>query len=482
MTNAKWNQVHIAIIGAGFCGAMLTVHLVRKAQRPLKIALIEKSNNIPKGVAYSTHDPSHLLNVRAINMGAFPEDKKHFYKWLLENESVWRKLDPTFETLHVELESFLPRKIYGAYLESLFQEALRGASHKEIQIERYQDEAVNINLNNPQQLEIELLSGNKILADTAALTIGVPSNKALLQNNAAAMASDYVPNIWSKESPNILNSSSSLAHLSPEAKIIIVGSGLTMLDAHTTLRNLNYPGQIIVVSKDSHLPKSHSEHKVLYPTFIDPNAPPKTALTLLKCIRQEISKASREGIDWRGVIDALRPITISVWNQLPTKEKGKVMRWLSSVWNCHRHRVPSAYIKNFMSDIKNNRVIMISGRAHSVEHSPDKKAILRYRPKGAHHLESLEAKYILNCSGPELNIAKNNSPLLRNLLKNGIIIPDPLNLGIDATLTGEVKGRAFGRLFAAGLILFGQQFETIAVPELRCQSAQIAHHLLAVIS
>ena len=73
------SPVDIAIIGAGFCGSMVAVNLLRKATEKIEIALIERSGSFARGLAYGTTDRSHLLNVPAGKMGAFPDDHEHFY-------------------------------------------------------------------------------------------------------------------------------------------------------------------------------------------------------------------------------------------------------------------------------------------------------------------------------------------------------------------------------------------------------------------
>lgn len=84
----------IAIVGAGFSGSLVAAHLLKTANRPLLIELIERSHDIGKGVAYSTHTISHLLNVSAGKMSAFPDDPGHLLRWLHYNRS--------------ELAAFLP--------------------------------------------------------------------------------------------------------------------------------------------------------------------------------------------------------------------------------------------------------------------------------------------------------------------------------------------------------------------------------------
>lgn len=62
----------IAIVGAGFSGSLVAAHLLKSANRPLVIKLIEQRPEIGKGVAYSTNTASHLLNVSAGNICLMP--------------------------------------------------------------------------------------------------------------------------------------------------------------------------------------------------------------------------------------------------------------------------------------------------------------------------------------------------------------------------------------------------------------------------
>ena len=78
----------IGIVGAGFTGTLLSVYLMRLAQEPVHLFLVERRGDFGRGVAYSTGNSGHLLNVRAFNMSAYPDDPKHFLRWL------WAKDDP----------------------------------------------------------------------------------------------------------------------------------------------------------------------------------------------------------------------------------------------------------------------------------------------------------------------------------------------------------------------------------------------------
>src|ERR1700686_3114326 len=72
----------IAIIGAGFSGTLLTLHLLRRCCPATRIHLIERNRQFGPGAAYSSGNPSPLLNVPAGKMSAFRDRPGDFVDWL----------------------------------------------------------------------------------------------------------------------------------------------------------------------------------------------------------------------------------------------------------------------------------------------------------------------------------------------------------------------------------------------------------------
>ena len=65
----------VAIVGGGFSGTMVAAQLARKG---IYSVLIEKAGRAGQGIAYSTREPAHVLNVRAEVMSAWADDLEHF--------------------------------------------------------------------------------------------------------------------------------------------------------------------------------------------------------------------------------------------------------------------------------------------------------------------------------------------------------------------------------------------------------------------
>lgn len=454
----------IAIIGAGFCGTLIAAHLIRKSPGPLKIILIDKGAVPARGVAYGTLDPTHILNVPANQMGAYPDQPDHFYTWLDQHQASWRHLDPTFANLELKASSYLPRHLYGFYLSNVLKEACEDAADKDVQLDLMHEEAVDIQRTLCDMLEISLATGGKVEAPRVILAVGMPGGI----NFCAKDLPNYTANLWTMKRENPL-SASSLADLPKDYTVGILGTGLTMLDAVVSLLERNYPGRIVAISKHGKLPEVHKTHAEIPFDAYDPHNPPKTSLGIFKALRKSVEKTE----DWRSVIDAFRPHAIPTWLQLPIEERKKAFKWLLSHWNRHRHRMPGLTGSIAQELIQEGRLELRKGNLLCVE-SLGNQLSVKTVSSGTDKPYQLVAHQVINCTGPELKLENSPSLLLQNLLKRGLIAPHPTGIGVAVSLNGTVPGSLEDRLFIIGQLRMGELFESTAVPELRVQCAQLA--------
>jgi uncharacterized NAD(P)/FAD-binding protein YdhS len=56
----------IAIVGAGLSGSLVAAHLLKTAQRPLAIKLVERRAEVGQGVAYSTSPPTGMCTATGL--------------------------------------------------------------------------------------------------------------------------------------------------------------------------------------------------------------------------------------------------------------------------------------------------------------------------------------------------------------------------------------------------------------------------------
>lgn len=469
MHDQPLNHTSLAIIGAGFSGTMLAVNIIKKGKgHPLHLTLIDKSGKFGPGVAYETKHPFHFLNVRAGNMGALADDPQHFFKWLQTNEELCYSLFPTLE---IRPESYVPRRLYGIYLESLLEQAKVEAEAKGITLVCLTAEAIAVEARTNQHLQIKLDNQSTLTAEAMILATNLPSYRSFVTSPDVPHRA-YIENIWNP-SGDCLLAQKSLKHITPSTQIAIIGSCLTMVDTVITLLQKGFDGEILVISKHGIPPEPHLKE---IPTHLPP--PTKTLQTkklleIIRFVHMEVGAAAKSGIDWRAVIDSLRPITVTLWMALPFEEKKRFLRHLFSRWNRVRHRIPPESYQILQSYQNKGKLHFIASCVSGI-----KKAELSGRVcvLGS---RSVEADYVLNCSGAHKNIHKVHNPLLQNLLEQEMITPNALNMGIDVDEHYRVIGKQNLPIYALGQLLLGQRLESIAVPELREQCAAIAYELIA---
>jgi len=455
----------IAIVGAGFSGCLVAVHLLKTANRPLLIELIDRSYEIGRGVAYSTHDTSHLLNVSAGKMSAFSDDPGHLLRWLDYNRSELAAFVPN----DLNASSFIPRHIYGLYIQSILEEA-EAAAPSNVHLERVIDEVVAVE---PQAKGkgaiVSLRSGRAFVADKIVLAVGnapaVPSASQTKDDDTP-----YLRHAWS---------ASALAGLDLDAPVLLIGTGLTMMDMVVSLHSRHHQGKIYAVSRRGLLPLTHRSTKP-YPAFLTPDTAPKTIRDLLRCIRSEVQTAAQQGYDWRSAIDSLRPITQQLWQQLGRVEQQRFLRHATPYWDVHRHRIAPEMGDVVREMLESGQLTITAGRIQDYQAAPDGVAVT-VRDRQTQTNRVLQVSRAVNCTGVQIDYRQLPQSPIANLRAQGLIRPNEIGLGLDTAADGAVldaRGNRSSRLYTLGTPRRGDLWETIAVPELREQARALAATVL----
>jgi len=121
------------------------------------------------------------------------------------------------------------------------------------------------------------------------------------------------------------------------------------VDAFLALVSQGHAGQIHMVSRSGKLPHFHEPYRPLPGSF--PLPAKVTARGLLKAIRAEVRTARSQSVDWRAVIDSIRPVTNKIWQQLSQKEQMRVFRHLKTWWDIHRRRMENA-LTRFLLEVR----------------------------------------------------------------------------------------------------------------------------------
>jgi uncharacterized NAD(P)/FAD-binding protein YdhS len=465
--SAQSKTYTIAIIGGGFSGMMVAIHLLQNANTPLCIKLIERQIELGKGVAYSPSIDDHLLNVPAGKMSAFPDQPDHFLTWLKQQETRYPTLG------RITATAFVPRSIYGDYLQAILRDVVTNLASP-ARLERITAEANAIEP--PDTLFeggfeggawVHLSTGKSLYANQIVLALGnFPAN---LPSPLKGLSDRHVKAAWAWDATD---------QLDPHDAVLLVGTGLTMVDIVMTLRQQGHQGKIYAISRHGLLPQRH-QMCTACPPFLEVEQAPQTTRELLQCVRQAIADVTLQGQDWRAVIDSLRPLTQALWQRLPVEEQRRFLRHVKSYWEVCRHRIAPKVADGLEKLLQSGQLIYYAGRIQTCQIS-DYGIEVAICPRGTKDYVNLQVQRIINCTGSNCDYSKLRHPLITSLQEQRLIHPHVLT-GIDTAADGEIvdaDGNISTWLYTLGTARKGSLWETTAVPELRVQAQALALILL----
>lgn len=443
--SAAMNASSIAVIGAGFSGTMGAVQL-RRALPDSEVHLFEAGPRFGEGPAYAATDPGYLLNVRSGNMSAFPDDPGHFERWLAAAEPV------------AGAPAFAQRAAYGRYLHGLLAEDM---AHAPGRLHLHQDQVLRLT-RGAAGWQVRCASGLAVDADTVVIATG---------NLPSATPDDGVTfhNPWAPQT---------LAGLRPDEPVLIVGTGLTMVDLAQGLRGAGFAGPVLALSRRGLVPHAHAAPMPPWPcpeALLQPGLP---LSALLRTLRRTVAAAAAQGVDWRAVIDGLRPITTRLWTSWPPAQRARFLRHLRPYWDTHRHRTAPAVAARFEALRAEGQLRLRAGRLLGIERhegqwGPVAEVSIQWR--GTTAADQVTVQRVILATGAGTALA--DDPLLADLIATGTARTDPNGLGLavnDALQILDGEDRPVPGLWALGPAVRGMFWECTAVPDIRQQAQRLA--------
>lgn len=410
----------------------------RLAERGRASVLIDRTGQFGPGLAYSTPFEGHLLNVRANRMSTVEGQPDDFADWLRDSAG-WRAAP----------EGFAPRRFYGEYLQHRLN-AVRLAHPDRIQLVTGEVAAVEAE-------GVRLADASRIEGDAVVLATGNPAPRTAPGRSKRVIHDPWGPGALDK--------------IGAEDEVIIVGSGLTMIDMALWLDANGRKGRIRVLSRRGLKPRAHGGHHdtPLPPTQALLAGPPSTRLA-------EARRMAADG-NWRGVMEGLRPVTARLWREADAKTRGRWLRHLRPWWDVHRHRVPPEAAEAIDRLEANGRLSVAAGRVQRIEAAADGVKV-DWRPRDGSQQPPMTGHWLIDCTGPGHEPAKD--PLTAPLIAAGRARLDPLGLGLDVADDGRAigaDGTPEAGLFVLGPPARAAFWETTAVPDIRKRIEALAEAL-----
>ncbi|WP_454863625.1 FAD/NAD(P)-binding protein [Pseudomonas hormoni] len=456
----------ILIIGGGLSGAMLAAQLLRLPGKR-SLLVIEPRAELGRGEAYSAVELGHTLNGNAARMSVDPDNADDLTQWLTEYivAGGW----PESDEQHVPVsELFPPRGIFGLYVQQRLAEAqavgaLNGSTVEHVRAEvvdlQALDDSVRLSLSDGQRLQ----GGYAVLATGMFPAARTPQTESSGLNAAALDPWDVA----------------AMRQLDPQSTVLIIGSGLTMVDAVVSLEQAGHRGPIEVFSRHGLLPHVRRQPPA-WADFLAEDHSIRTPRQLVRELRRHCRDAIAQGIDWQAPLDTVRAHIGRLWHQATDVQRRQFVRHVRPWWESHHHRSPPLSAELVARLHGEGRLRIQAASYRGLEPSSCDQVSIRIRRRGEAETVVVSGAALINSSGIEYDWRRVARPLPQQLLARGLVRPGPLALGIAATVDGAVlggDGRVVARLFAMGPPLRGMWWESTAVTDVASQAKALALRL-----
>jgi uncharacterized NAD(P)/FAD-binding protein YdhS len=395
-------------------------------------------------------------------MSAFHDQPDDFFQWLQNSGAC--------NAAHLTPDCFVSRRLFGDYIRHHLNEEFRRASGRGGRLVLRRGEVVDLRTSRGGVV-LDLDRERRLEADIVVLAVGnFPPEPPPIADPSFYDSRGYRPDPWAPEA---------LSDLDPDAAVLLIGTGLTMVDTAISLLDRGHTGPIHALSRRGLLPRRHDAITAAAALVERPR--PATATGLTRLLREEVELLAAESRDWRAVIDGLRPATQDIWQAMSLKERARFIRHLRPWWEVHRHRVPPAVSDRIETAIARGQLVPGATRVRAMQ-VKDGSVLVTHRPRRAEADHHLEIERAINCSGPGCDYDRIADPLIGRLLDRGDIRPDPLRLGLDVSSVCALRnrqGEIWQRLYAVGPATKPLFWEVTLVPDIRRQCEALAGLLSA---
>lgn len=436
------------VVGGGFTGAAFLVHAIRSAQGPQTFAVLEPSDRLGRGLAYGTDDPLHRINVPTDRLSLFVDDPTHATRWFFA-----QGLLPDGSSTDAAGNHYVPRRHYGAYVADVLRDTLAEAGPG-ISLRHHRTTARAIARRAGRWL-VTLADERVVAADRVVLAFGHTTPQVPFPLSPQLIGhGSFVPDPFAPKA---------LAGIGPDHDVLIVGTGLTMVDIALSLKASGHRGHLTAVSRKGLLPQPQGH-------FIDACALPlgdDEPLTASRLLRRLRARAAEEAgrLGWHPVVDALRRALPHVWQRLPLAERRRIARHLLPFWDVHRFRIAPQARDALDALFADGSLIVKRATLVGLAREHGQCVASLRRPNGEIAREAHDA--VILCTGP--GRSWQTSGFGAALLRSGHARLDGLGMGLDVDPSSRVLdrgGRIQPDLVALGPMTRGSFGEMTGAPDI----------------
>lgn len=446
----------VAIVGGGFTGAMLAVHLSRMSADPPPITLFEPRPRLGAGVAYSSTDPDHRFNGPIDLVSVLPDRPGDFERWYAHHA------EPDPDAMATTGQLYVRRSSFARYMDALVREHVPTLTHVRARATGVRDGAVIDETGTVH-------AARRVYLCTALDPPRLPAPFDEI-DDLRVIADPWAPG--------------ALDALKEARRVLILGTALTAADiaatvlreapmAHITAmsrRGLSPLPQDVLPSAAERLAKARAPST----PFLDQRGPLTRAVELLPAARAHVAQAMAGNMRWQDAFGEVRDGVIRLWPDLEAAEKRKALRHLRPYYDVHRYRMAPQLDARLREARARGRFTRRRARATAVMRSADALHVTLAMREGA---ATCPFDLVINCTGPRDDVRHTANRLIAGLIEEGRARPHPSGLGLDVAPDYRVRdahGRAQSNLCALGALTRGHFGDVSAIPLI---NMQILDHL-----
>lgn len=378
----------ICIIGSGFSAASLALHLLTEGV-PGDLLTVVGPGRLGSGQAYGCEAAEDFrLNVRADLQRLWPDDPTHFAAWAESRLQDDRDAATAVGT-------FYRRRDFADYVNEELAACPGIAS-----VTHCQSIVTSVTAR-AEGWQVELAGTDTVTAQTVVLATGNPEPNWPFPN-APLDSPTLIRSPWKGDWPSAITA---------DAEILIIGGGLTALDALHTMHRRGHAGHITLVTPEGMLPPVQTDWQ---------DAPPLTwpeslrGSSFLRFMRQSVGDGDWSDTDWQCRFEGLRLAISNAWRRLPPADQARLMKRVGWLWSLARFRAGPQPIASAEAMLESGQLTIIADKVASLETVTD----------GRHGAslgsgDILKADAVINCSGA------GRDRLVSRLIDDGVIAAHP---------------------------------------------------------
>ncbi|MBB5215504.1 FAD/NAD(P)-binding protein [Parapusillimonas granuli] len=485
--------IDLAVVGGGSTAVSFLAQFVAELDRAdyggaLRVAVFEPLGEVGPGEPYARDLPTNLLNIPAGRMSAYAERRGDFLEWI--NSRGPEVLD-RYGIHEPDAGAFLPRPLFGEYLADVWRKLCARAGELGIRIDRLRARVDGMALDPAGgRLRLETSAG-EFQARRAVLCNGnLPTvSYAGLQGRKGYFNSPYpVADL--------------VRRVGRDARVGIIGSSLSAIDAIVALKESGHAGPMLAVSRSGRLPAVRSTMAPPTP-IVPPTAQeitalvrsPERGLTLedlyaflserlaatgdaldladilgyggspKEALGREIEASSTLPRSWQAIAISLNEAIEHAWRLMPDAERRRFHADWRALWMTRRATFP------MVNAVKIKRYLDEGGlRIHAGNSGLDIHAAgdgFEIRLPGAQGGTAVHrVDFVVNATGMSTDVKASRDPLVQSLLARGIAKADPyggFGLDFDTGCLLDAKGGVVENISVLGSLAVGTYFWTMSL-------------------